>query len=96
MKSLTFLTSIATISLMIASTYAQHAGGHGGGGGGHGGGGGGFHGGGGGHPDGLGGNYVKPTIFANVTNNMTIARDEIFGPVISILTYENEEEAIAN
>jgi aldehyde dehydrogenase (NAD+) len=48
-----------------------------------------------GHPDGLGGYFVKPTIFANVNNDMTVAREEIFGPVISILTYESEEEAIA-
>ncbi len=47
-----------------------------------------------GHPDGLGGYYVKPTVFANVTNDMTIAREEIFGPVLSILTYRTEEEAI--
>jgi aldehyde dehydrogenase (NAD+) len=38
--------------------------------------------------------YVKPTVFANVTNDMTIAREEIFGPVLSILKYESEEEAI--
>jgi len=38
--------------------------------------------------------YVKPTIFANVKNNMTIAREEIFGPVLCILPYKNEEEAI--
>jgi len=49
-----------------------------------------------GKPDGLNaGYYVKPTIFANVTNDMTIAREEVFGPVLSILRYENEEEAIA-
>jgi aldehyde dehydrogenase (NAD+) len=39
--------------------------------------------------------FVKPTVFANVTPDMTIAREEIFGPVLSILTYETEEEAIA-
>ena len=38
--------------------------------------------------------YVKPTVFANVTNDMTIAREEIFGPVLSILKYDSEEEAI--
>lgn len=38
--------------------------------------------------------YVKPTIFANVTNDMTIAREEIFGPVLSILGYENVDEAV--
>jgi aldehyde dehydrogenase (NAD+) len=48
-----------------------------------------------GHPDGLGGYFVKPTVFANVTNDMVIAREEIFGPVLCILTYEDEAEAIA-
>lgn len=48
-----------------------------------------------GHPDGLGGYFVRPTIFANVTNDMTIAREEIFGPVLCILTYKNEAEAIS-
>jgi aldehyde dehydrogenase (NAD+) len=48
-----------------------------------------------GHPDGLGGYYVKPTVFANVTNDMTVAREEIFGPVLCILSYRTEEEAIA-
>ncbi|MGF6534177.1 MULTISPECIES: aldehyde dehydrogenase family protein [Paraburkholderia] len=47
-----------------------------------------------GHPDGLAGYYVKPTVFANVTNGMSIAREEIFGPVLCILTYRSEEEAI--
>src|ERR1700722_4043036 len=47
-----------------------------------------------GHPDGLGGYFVKPTVFANVTNDMRIAREEIFGPVLCLLTYENEAEAI--
>ncbi len=41
------------------------------------------------------GNYVKPTVFANVTPDMEIAREEIFGPVLSIMTYRTEEEAIA-
>ena len=40
------------------------------------------------------GYYVKPTVFANVTNDMTIAKEEIFGPVLSIIKYENEDEAI--
>ena len=40
------------------------------------------------------GYYVKPTVFANVTNDMTIAKEEIFGPVLSIIKYETEEEAI--
>jgi aldehyde dehydrogenase (NAD+) len=48
-----------------------------------------------GRPDGLNrGYYVKPTVFANVTNDMTIAREEIFGPVLAILAYESEAEAI--
>lgn len=38
--------------------------------------------------------YVRPTVFANVTNDMTIAREEIFGPVITILPYKSEEEVI--
>ena len=40
------------------------------------------------------GYYVKPTVFVDVTNDMTIAKEEIFGPVLSIIKYENEEEAI--
>jgi len=48
-----------------------------------------------GHPDGLGGYFVKPTIFANVTNDMRISREEIFGPVLCLLTYEDEAEAIS-
>lgn len=48
-----------------------------------------------GHPDGLGGYFVKPTVFANVTNDMKIAREEIFGPVLCLLTYEDEAEAIS-
>ncbi|WP_027235711.1 aldehyde dehydrogenase family protein [Leisingera caerulea] len=48
-----------------------------------------------GRPDGLNkGYYVKPTVFADVNNQMTIAREEIFGPVLSILPFETEEEAI--
>jgi aldehyde dehydrogenase (NAD+) len=48
-----------------------------------------------GKPEGLNaGYYVRPTVFANVNNDMTIAREEIFGPVLSILPYKNEEEAI--
>ena len=46
-------------------------------------------------PDGLDkGYYVKPTVFANVTNDMTIAKEEIFGPVVAILGYETVEEAV--
>ncbi|CAD7041926.1 aldehyde dehydrogenase family protein [Pseudorhizobium endolithicum] len=41
------------------------------------------------------GYYVRPTVFGNVSNDMTIAREEIFGPVLSILPYHGEEEAIA-
>jgi aldehyde dehydrogenase (NAD+) len=37
---------------------------------------------------------VRPTIFADVTNDMTIAREEIFGPVLSILTYRDEDDAV--
>ena len=40
------------------------------------------------------GYYIEPTIFANVTNDMTIAREEIFGPVLSILGYKDEQDAI--
>jgi aldehyde dehydrogenase (NAD+) len=48
-----------------------------------------------GRPDGLSkGYYVRPTIFSNVNNDMLIARDEIFGPVLTILPYRDEEEAI--
>ncbi|MDP7002767.1 MAG: aldehyde dehydrogenase family protein [Candidatus Thalassarchaeaceae archaeon] len=49
-----------------------------------------------GMPDGLDrGFYVKPTVFADVTPDMAIFREEIFGPVLSITTYSSEEEAIA-
>ena len=40
------------------------------------------------------GYYVRPTVFGNVTRDMTIAREEIFGPVLAILPYDNEEQAI--
>ena len=40
------------------------------------------------------GYFLSPTIFANVTSDMIVAKEEIFGPVLSILGYENEEEAI--
>jgi len=47
-------------------------------------------------PEGLPrGHYVQPTIFSGVTNDMTIAQEEIFGPVLSIIPYDTEEEAIA-
>ncbi len=49
-----------------------------------------------GRPDGLDtGYYVKPTVFARVSNDMTIAREEIFGPVLAILGYDSVEQAIA-
>ncbi|AXV17904.1 aldehyde dehydrogenase family protein (plasmid) [Neorhizobium sp. SOG26] len=41
------------------------------------------------------GYYVRPTVFGDVTPEMTIAREEIFGPVLSILNYDTEEEAVA-
>jgi len=48
-----------------------------------------------GRPPGLeSGYFVKPTVFVNVKNDMTIAREEIFGPVLSVITYEDEEDAI--
>ncbi len=48
-----------------------------------------------GRPEGLSsGYYVRPTVFGNVTPQMTISREEIFGPVLSILPYETEEQAI--
>jgi len=40
------------------------------------------------------GYYVRPTVFSNVDNNMTIASEEIFGPVLSIIPYKDENEAI--
>jgi aldehyde dehydrogenase (NAD+) len=51
--------------------------------------------GGAGRPDGVSkGFFVKPTVFAEVRNDMTIAREEIFGPVLSIIGYEDEEDAV--
>jgi aldehyde dehydrogenase (NAD+) len=48
-----------------------------------------------GQPIGLeSGYFVKPTVFVNVKNDMTIAREEIFGPVLSVITYEDEADAI--
>jgi aldehyde dehydrogenase (NAD+) len=48
-----------------------------------------------GRPEGFNrGYFVKPTVFADVTPQMTIAREEIFGPVLAILPYEDEEDAI--
>ncbi|MBW9116925.1 aldehyde dehydrogenase family protein [Rhizobium cauense] len=52
--------------------------------------------GGAGKPDGFEtGYFVKPTIFADVNNDMRIARDEVFGPVLAIMAFDTEEEAIA-
>jgi aldehyde dehydrogenase (NAD+) len=49
-----------------------------------------------GRPDGLErGYFVRPTVFADVTNEMSIAREEIFGPVVAILGYNSEDQAIA-
>ncbi len=48
-----------------------------------------------GRPEGTNrGYYVRPTVFADVTNDMTIAREEIFGPVLSIIPFEGEDEAV--
>jgi aldehyde dehydrogenase (NAD+) len=48
-----------------------------------------------GHPEHFkAGYFVKPTVFVNVKNDMTIAREEIFGPVLCVITYDTDEEAI--
>lgn len=48
-----------------------------------------------GRPDGLNaGFYIKPTVFSHVTNDMTIAQEEIFGPVLSLIGYEDDEDAV--
>jgi aldehyde dehydrogenase (NAD+) len=48
-----------------------------------------------GHPKGFeGGYFVKPTVFISVKNDMTIAQQEIFGPVLSVIAYDSEEDAI--
>ena len=48
-----------------------------------------------GRPEGLNrGYYVKPTVFSHVTNDMTIAREEIFGPVLSLIGYNDDEDAV--
>lgn len=50
---------------------------------------------GGGRPEGLdGGHFVQPTVFADVDNSMTIAQEEIFGPVLAIIPYDTEDDAI--
>ena len=49
-----------------------------------------------GRPEGLEtGYYVKPTVFANVSNDMTIAREEIFGPVLCIVPYDDDDDAVS-
>ncbi|MDP1804185.1 MAG: aldehyde dehydrogenase family protein, partial [Acidimicrobiales bacterium] len=45
-------------------------------------------------PEGLEGYFVKPTVFSEVRNDMTIAQEEIFGPVLSILPYDSEADAV--
>src|ERR1700684_564104 len=48
-----------------------------------------------GHPEGFeSGYFVKPTVFVNVKNDMTIAQEEIFGPVLCVINYDSEDEAI--
>jgi aldehyde dehydrogenase (NAD+) len=48
-----------------------------------------------GHPEGFeAGCFVKPTVFVNVKNDMTIAQEEIFGPVLAVIAYDSEDEAI--
>ncbi len=48
-----------------------------------------------GRPDGLEkGYYVRPTVFSNVNNDMAIAREEVFGPVLTIIPYEDEDDAV--
>ena len=48
-----------------------------------------------GRPDGFDtGWFVRPTVFAGVSNDMTIARDEIFGPVLAIIPFDTEDEAV--
>lgn len=48
-----------------------------------------------GQPDGLDGYFVRPTVFTDVRNDMRIAREEIFGPVLAIIAYRDEDEAVA-
>lgn len=45
--------------------------------------------------DDMAGHFIEPTVFANVSPDMTIAREEVFGPVLAVLTYDDVEEAIA-
>lgn len=52
--------------------------------------------GGSGRPEGVDkGSFVRPTIFADANNQMTIAREEIFGPVLTVIPFETKEEAVA-
>ena len=49
-----------------------------------------------GRPDGLNrGYYIRPTVFSHVTNEMSIAREEIFGPVLSLIGYQDDDHAVA-
>jgi len=49
-----------------------------------------------GRPEGIdSGYYVQPTVFANVSNDMTIAREEVFGPVLCIVPYDNDDDAVS-
>ena len=48
-----------------------------------------------GRPEGLAGYFVRPTVFTDVTNDMRIAREEIFGPVLCVLGYRDEDDAVA-
>ncbi len=48
-----------------------------------------------GHPHGLEGYFVRPTLFGDVRNDMTIAREEIFGPVLSLIAYRDDDDAVA-
>jgi aldehyde dehydrogenase (NAD+) len=47
------------------------------------------------YPDGLGGYFVRPTLFHRCHREMTIARDEIFGPALYMLNYHDKDEAVA-
>ena len=50
---------------------------------------------GGGRPEGLdSGWFVQPTVFADVDNSMTIAQEEIFGPVLAVIPYDTEADAV--
>ena len=46
-------------------------------------------------PEGINGNFIEPTIFADVTPKMRIAQEEVFGPVLAVLPFEDEDDAIA-